>query len=75
MILQSSTCQDCGNPIDQLDTATTADGQTWERAWFDSIGRGCAGRGEWGDVLPHRPRYVTNESGTARYYFEEGRRL
>lgn len=71
IVLQTSVCSDCGNDIDQVAEATTADGRVWRNAWFDAVGRGCAGRGVDGEVLPHRPRYATNEAGTARYYFDQ----
>lgn len=42
--------------------------------WIDDIGVGCAGRGEWGEVLPHEPweRFDFHKSlgtayGTGRY--------
>ncbi len=46
-------CNDCRNPIDDV-----------QGEWVDAIGIGCPGRGEWGEVLPHRPLYIEVASDT-----------
>ena len=50
-------CRCCDQPIEH-------DG----RGWFDTIGYGCAGRGESGDVLPHIPRWFTTDESWVRWY-------
>lgn len=40
-------CHDCGQDLEKIDGE-----------WRDAIGVGCSGRGEWGEVLPHRPAWI-----------------
>lgn len=54
-----SVCRDCGQSIEKIDGE-----------WVDAIGVGCSGRGEIGEVLPHRPWYVSNDDDSARFYFD-----
>lgn len=55
------TCKDCGQAI-TLHTETPAG----HLEWWDVIGIGCTGRGEWGEVLPHRPAAGTMIRGAVR---------
>lgn len=48
-------CADCGQTVRYV-----------QGEWVDDIGTGCTGRGEWGEVLPHRPHMIEGPRGTFR---------
>lgn len=49
----TDTCVDCDGPIDLIDGE-----------WVDDTGIGCAGRGEIGEVVAHRPRMIETAPDT-----------